>query len=159
MEKSKRSSFLLIPFLITLVFCAFTSRALFYYWFTFHLEKWSPLLFLIWLSPVIFYQVNTWRLSQEYRWNAWGIYLALIFTLIGIFGSLNTACYFGLACLFLSLLPFHFGWVIWLLASVSWMPVIGWIGLWYFDEYITLVRFSLAIIPSIVGIYYLGKRA
>lgn len=122
-------------------------------------DRFGWIALLIWVLPTA-YGSSQRKASQR---DSIPLFLTLALTLsfLGEMGSLNALKYAGLSLAFAGLtptrLPHH---IFWILTSVSWMPLIGWIGSHWFPTIIIPVRLMIAMAGSglcLLSIQTIGK--
>ncbi|MFO1460156.1 MAG: hypothetical protein U1G08_12180 [Verrucomicrobiota bacterium] len=122
-------------------FAAWQSSDLIAAWRHAPLDRWGWLALLIWVAPL------PWAARSAMNGRVlWPFGLALGVTLAGTLGSLNAACYAGLAIALAAWAgtdPISGRWI-WWTASVSWMPLLGWVGKDLGGTTLTVFRFLLA---------------
>jgi hypothetical protein len=155
-EKFNKSTLLL--FLVVFTLSILSAHELFYFWIFSRVESKSWILFLIWMLPIFWYYLNLFKHKKTPTFNIYALYATIIFTLIGVIGSLNTLCYIGFAVSFMVLLPPKPALLIWLLGAICWMPAMGWVALWYFSSYAFLARATILIICSLWASYVLQTK-
>lgn len=134
-------------------FAAWQSSDLVAGWRHAPLDRWGWLALLIWMVPI------PWAVRTVAGGRAlWPFGLALGMTLVGTLGSLNAACYAGLAIAMAAWTgtnPVSGRWI-WWAASLSWMPVLGWIGKDLGGTTLPLLRLLLAGAGA-ASVFLLGK--
>lgn len=106
-------------------FAAWQSSGLIAGWRHAPLDRWGWLALLVWIAPL----PGLARTGAAGR-SLWPFGLALGITVVGTLGSLNAACYAGLAIALAGWAganPAPWRWI-WWASSLSWMPVLGWLG-------------------------------
>lgn len=125
--------FLKNPFVLALailIYALINSVDLFFAWLEDPREKYSWIVFFIWLLPVIWSRF-TFRGEKQSYFHPVLLWSAVGFSFIGEIVSMNIFKYFGLACSVASFAPFNIWLIPWILTSVAWMPVFGWLGSHY----------------------------
>jgi hypothetical protein len=112
---------------------------------------------LIWSIPVVLILMG--RLSPPEASPARPLLLGmgLLSSLLGSLGSLNVLQHIGLAMALGALLPWSWCNLPWLIAAISWMPALGWLGSRYFAGYVLPARFFLAALASGWVIYQIHR--
>lgn len=148
------------PRIITLficIYCILNASDLIDTWVLLYKDPTGPIALALWVSPVIFFwyrqQTSPWQIDD--RPLLLGI--ALFFSFNGMLGSLRVLGHAGLACAFAALIPPVPGFMLWLAASISWMPALDWFGGRFFPEYVTPARIVLASLPSWYLVRYIQR--
>ena len=134
-------------------FAAWQSSDLIAGWRHAPLDRWGWLALLIWIAPVPWAARTTGG-----RRTLWPFGLALGITLAGTLGSLNAACYAGLALAIAAWAGMNpvSGRGIWWAASLSWMPVLGWLGKDLGGSTLPMLRLLLAAAGA-ASLFLLGQ--
>lgn len=134
------------------LFAGWASSDLFRSWLMAPYERYAWIVFLIWLLPIFCYLVLALFTKQKFFFTSvWIPTMALLLTLLGSIGSINTLCYAGLAFALGSLMPWQTSLLFWLFCSISWMPLFGWIGSHYLETYTLAIRIFLASLGTITA--------
>ncbi len=145
-------------FLGVLLFAGISSQELIFAWTNVYIERFSWAIFVVWCLPLLVHWSNIIMKGVSVEWNVTALVASIVFTLLGLIGTLNTLCYFGLACGVMALLPPRFSLIPWLLGSVLWMPAVGWFGIYYFPDHLFYIRISIVSICSLWAVYTLNNR-
>ncbi len=130
---------------LVLIFCLFMSRELVRSWFSTSYEHFSWVLILVWSFPLLYlWSTRGSRTFPVTAFNNTALWLALGSSLVGILGDLNTFQYIALAFALASFVPWTYFTIPWILCSLSWMPALGYIGVYNFPKIAFLVRFLMA---------------
>lgn len=113
--------------LAVLGYCLIQARDLPSSWWTAPAVRWGWIAFIVWLLPVILYTATS--IIQERTKETTSIFFisAIVASLVGTMGSLNILKHGGLALAFAGMLPFSWPVLLWLPASIAWMPGFGWL--------------------------------
>jgi len=146
-----------------LLYCCWQASDLIGAWRFSALDRFGWLVFLIWCTPFVLYFKRQSENGKETGINAMLLGFGLFFSVLGQLGSLNVLQHIGLALAIAGLMPFRMKssrmWIFWLCASISWMPLLGWIGSRIFIEYVFSFRFLLSTFASsIFFIPYFVRR-
>lgn len=136
------------------IYCAWNARDLAIAWQHNRYDRYGWIVLLIWCLPLILLMfVPSRRKASE---KSQSVYTAagLLFSFIGAIGSLNFFEYVGLALIMANWMPFSWLQILWVLSSLSWMPVLGWIGSRFFLDHILMVRILLSFSASALLSYY-----
>lgn len=131
---------LLAPALAIILYCAVSSLPLFQAWWDSPFEKLSWIAFLVWIAPLLIHR------AQTPSWIC--LAGALLATLLGTIGSLNTLKYLGLSLSLASFAPMGWAFPLWLLASITWMPLFGWLSAHFFSGFAIPFKLGLVFIAS-----------
>ena len=142
----------IVPIAIV-IYAVWQSLELFNSWFISPFERYSWIIFLIWLVPLFYCCLSKKVLIQPVF-----LWLALAFTFFGVIGSLNAVKYVGLSFAIASFVPFYYISVFWIFGSSSWMPAFGWLGSHFLGDFALFVRFLLVSVTSIWMVAYLWKK-
>ncbi len=140
----------LIVGIAILLYCSWNAADLLIAWQTASLERFSWLLFLIWLLP-LFYMFK-YPLRKEIPY-AWLLLSGLLLTFIGSLGTLNMLKYMGLAATSASFLPWKTSNIFWLTSALVWMPAFGWWSSHYILEGLFAIRLILILLPTSWTLY------
>lgn len=146
--------------LAILLYCAWNAAELLTSWQgTTPLTRLSWLAFLIWIAPIVLYWLPGSLLgAAQSPCNPVLLALALLCSLLGVIGSLNTLQYYGLALALAGIMPWSWGMLIWILCAVSWMPALTWLGSHVFPSYILVLRLALASLSVFLLIFTMRKQ-
>lgn len=108
-------------------YCLIQARDLPTSWLTAPAVRYGWVAFLIWFLPVLLYVGLTALRSGDKRSTPLFLVGAILLSLIGVMGSLNILKHSGLALACAGLLPFSWPVLVWLPASIAWMPGFGWL--------------------------------
>jgi hypothetical protein len=111
---------------------------------------------LIWSLPILVFWIL--RTPLTFTFNPYLLAIALLSSLVGNLGSLNTICYAGLAFALASFVPYTPWTIFWIAGAISWMPAIGWIGSYYFMAFIYPTRLILAAVAASPLLIHLYRR-
>lgn len=123
--------------LVLLGFAFFEARDLWFAWNHSPFDALGWLAFAIWVSPLF---LNARKDVHQTKYVIVGIALILL----GTIGELNAFIYFGLAAVLGGLQSWRQGRVLWLLGSLSWMPLFGYFLSQFLSCGVNLVRVALA---------------
>lgn len=104
-------------------FAAWQSADLVSAWRHAPLERGGWLAFAVWILPLL---LNP-RLPEAPR-PLWPASVALALALMGTLGSLNAACYAGLALAVVGQTGWSMRRALWLASAIAWMPLLGWLS-------------------------------
>ena len=131
----------LAPALAIVAYCALSALVLFQTWWNIPAEKFSWLVFIIWLTPL--------AVKRAKKPSKLLLIVALGATLFGTLGSLNMLKYIGLACALASFVTWSWALPIWLLSAIVWMPVFNILGAHYFPLVALPLKLSIPLFTSI----------
>lgn len=138
--------FLKNPFVLALailIYALINSVDLFSAWLEDPREKYSWIVFLIWIVPVV-WGCFTFQGEKQRYYHPALLWFAVGFSFLGEIVSMNILKYFGLACSIASLASFNIWSTPWVLSSVAWMPVFGWLGSHYLPGFYQGLRYVVA---------------
>lgn len=125
-----------------IVYGAWVSSYILGVWVNSPLDHYSWVALAIWLTPV-----KQWT-STLSRGQAVGVGVAILVVFLGLLASLNSVKLLGLAIAIVSLVPWTFGSLFWLLSALSWMPGMSWAAIHLFPHIggsgILLMRVAIA---------------
>ncbi len=129
------------------IYCILTSLDLIETWVSTK-DISGPVALGLWISPVAFFWYMQQKALFRLKESPLLLGLALFSSFNGMLGSLRVLGHLGIACAFGAILPPMPIRILWLAASVSWMPAFDWFGGRFFSEYVTVARILLATVPS-----------
>jgi hypothetical protein len=133
--------------MIVNIFCIWEARELTSAWDAHPLMKGTPLAFLIWLAPIIFYYINS---KKGYAsCSTFFLYLALLTTAVGMMGELNILKHLGVAFSLASLIPPSFSSAVWLVTSITWMSMSAYFMRGFDFDVVMLLRLSTVTLASL----------
>ena len=134
-----------LPAWVILIYSFINSSELFNSWFTTSYERYTVLFFSIWLIPIVYIMISkkTFLLLNQSM-----IWVALLFSLLGSLGEMNTFRYIGLAFALAAFVPYGWHLYLWIPAALAWMPAIGWLATHYFLNSLFFVRLLLVSIGT-----------
>lgn len=104
---------------LVIAFCAWSARELLEYWSFSPYDRVAPWAFLLWLTPLL-------KLKGKAPEPSWALLLMAV--VIGVYGTIlsdTSVASVALALSIVSVTPCHWGNLLWLVFSVSWMPILG----------------------------------
>jgi hypothetical protein len=139
-----------------IIYCAWNASELLDSWWGAPYEHFSWILLLIWCFPIILF----WFPGSPFHTSKPTcepilLGLALIVSLIGVLGSLHAVEYLGFALALASLIPWSLKLIGWVISSLGWMPVLGWLGSHYFSQAVFIVRACIVILGVASALYTL----
>jgi hypothetical protein len=119
-------------------------------------EAWVPskgmsidaILFALWSFPVVSFWSRRRMLSERFADRPLMLGCALFLSFFGAAGSLRVLSHLGLALslgALLPLMPFH---PVWLMSSLSWMPVFDWFGSRFFPGGLLAAKAIMGVLPA-----------
>ena len=143
-----------LPAIAILLLCIWNSRELLWGWQSMQ-EVGGALAFVFWVLPVVDFWVIR-RLKMEP--NQILLIMALVVSVIGTLGSVNTIHYISLGLAIAAFLPFSWIELPWLLCMIVWMPAFGWISLKFFPDHRQIVRCILGLLGGLWMLILLRKK-
>jgi hypothetical protein len=139
-----------------LAFAAVAARDLPATWLHSPYDRLGWLAFLLWLTPLV---ARIFPGGGRVREDpSLGVAIAgLVLVVFGMMGALNAAKHAGLALAFAAFLPAPQRWT-WLVASVAWMPSLGWLASHGAGETTTVVFRLVFAAAGAAGAWVLPKR-
>jgi len=137
--------------ILILAYCVWNAKDLIQSWFQISLyEHYSWIILAVWLLPWLYFWLIAAR-SGERVINSTLLGAALLLSLLGRIGALHLLSYIGLALALAAFVPWSVSTFIWLVCSITWMPVSGWaashLALNYI-RYLFVVRLVIAAAAS-----------
>lgn len=133
---------------ITLL-CLIQASGLLEAWLHSPFSRYGMVAFLIWLLPFL----RLPQIKQDSRYNVIAA-VTLVLVILGTITNLNALCYIALALTMSLWFPVSHALIIWIIGSLSWMPVLGWslsgIGVNLVNE----LRIGIAVFTSAYLIIY-----
>lgn len=142
------------PAFLILAYTAWNARELFASMRS-NVEVGSYFSFAIWLIPIIDYRL--FRKKTTPPSNSLMI-LALVFSLIGVLGDVNTICFIGFSLALAAFVPFMWWGLPWIFSMVTWIWAFGYFSLHYFYDYAIYVRFSLVVLATAWMVFISRKQ-
>lgn len=116
--------------------------------------------FIIWSVPILVYQCLSIKQKQSLPPPYHPILLGFVILLssLSLIASLNVLMHFALALALVAFIPWFKEWVIWIIASISWMPFFGYLYALYFDRFFLFWRVVIAIFAALWTLFFLNKQ-
>ena len=127
---------------LIILYCGWNAKGLLFAWAYSPMEAFSWLAFLIWCLPLLYwiaYCLPALEISSICLGSA------LLFSLMGNLGSVNTLHYFALSLALASVAPQKMTTWVWMTGSISWMPLLGWLGSHHFPHFIIATKLLIAV--------------
>jgi hypothetical protein len=153
-----KKNHLLLSFAI-LIYSAFNSLELIQAWKKAPFEKHVWILFLIWLTPLVWTLGNFRNNVNHTFYNPLFLGIAIFFTFLGVIVSMNALKYIGFAFSLASFVPMHWAAFPWLISSVAWMPALGWMGSRYFPNWVFEIRLFIVLAGVVCWVFFAWKNS
>lgn len=126
------------------MYCAIQSRELLEAWQHSGYDRYGWLILLLWTLPIFMPRLFAHQHAVTEKQTMIMMPVALLFTIVGLTGSLRVLQHVGLAIALAGWVPFSLIQGAWLVSAIAWMPAFGWIGSRLFSGYIFPARLLLA---------------
>ncbi len=140
------------------LYCLWNARDLLGAWEHCLYDRYGWLVMLIWCMPLLSLQLARQKSKASSSIQSLYTGAGLLLSFTGSIGSLNLLQYAGLALVLAGWIPFSRVQLFWLLASLSWMPALGWIGSRFFLDHVLMVRVLLAGTASVWISFYTATK-
>jgi len=140
------------------VYCVIQARDLPTSWLSAPAVRYGWIAFFVWVLPVVVYIGLSVIRGRDKGNNPLFLVGAVLASLIGVMGSLNILKHGGLALACAGLLPFNWPMILWLPASIAWMPGFGWLMKSIPFHLIFVVQLAITGLASLVMIQCNRRR-
>ncbi len=147
MKIGLKTSAVLIPVFIYLTISCFD---LYHAWTTDPFNKTGFWAFCVWLIPAIILIFDIKIRSDEANINQIVLSISIIFCMIGSLGDLNVLQHVAFSLAVASISKNKLTLILTLIASICWMPVLGWVGNNYLALNLDWIRIPIAVIVSLL---------
>ncbi len=137
-----------------IVFCAWAARELVNAWRHSPFDRLGWLAFAIWLVPVVVHESRRNVLKDGIACSCTGLVMATL----GLMAQLNAATYLGLAVAVAGLLPWNRWTVSWLVFSLAWMPLTGWLCANFGGSVTVALRLAGAALAVVMGMSAVRRK-
>ncbi len=135
------------------IFCAYYAWPIVDAWRFSPFDKYAWIVFAIWLIPYICSWFTISNNADAHIPNTYCLASGIAFSLFGTIGSFHFFHYIGFACALSGSLPWSWMLLVWLIGSLSWMPVVGWVGIYYFKDYTLFVRIIIVACSTLLFLF------
>lgn len=134
-----------------LLYTSWGALSLVSYWFTSPPDQYGWLAFLIWCFPILVY-------ASRHKCHPIILCLAILTSLMGTLGSMNTLKQLGLSFALAAFIPWSWNLVPWIICAISWMPMLGWITINHTPFNTLWIRLIMAISSSLWVMDYMWRK-